>query len=129
MLGLGTQELLIAGGALVFVALFVGCILSMAIKLLGTPLSKDSQRISELEKQVAALKQQQSSRRGDSNSAPPSPFESVFSASTSSNGDEIHDLLRRGLKIEAVKLYRKHNPASGLKEAKEAVEAMQKQMK
>ncbi len=65
---------------------------------------------------------------GDFNNAPPSPFESAFSSTTSSDGDEIQDLLRRGQKIEAIKIYRQRT-GLGLREAKDAIEDMQRQMK
>jgi hypothetical protein len=39
----------------------------------------------------------------------------------------IQDALRRGQKIEAIKLYREHS-GLGLKEAKDAVEALEKEM-
>ncbi|MEC3915129.1 hypothetical protein [Nocardia sp. CDC160] len=36
---------------------------------------------------------------------------------------EIDDLLRRGKKIQAIKLYRDQDPTAGLAEARDAVEA------
>ncbi len=42
------------------------------------------------------------------------------------NGDEIMDLLQRGQKIEAIKIYRERTNC-GLKEAKDAVEELQRQ--
>ncbi|WP_024802442.1 hypothetical protein [Nocardia sp. BMG51109] len=39
---------------------------------------------------------------------------------------EIEDLLARGKKIQAIKVYRELNPAVSLKEAKAAVEAMER---
>lgn len=66
-------------------------------------------------------------RSGDFSGA--SSFESPFSTSTASGSDgSVEDLLRRGQKLEAIKLYREQNPPCGLKEAKDAVESIQRQM-
>ena len=68
---------------------------------------------------------------GDFNNAPPSPFESPFSSSTASDGDDIDvikDLLRQGQKIPAIKFYRECTGA-GLKDAKDAVEEIERQMR
>lgn len=58
-----------------------------------------------------------------------SPFESPFNSSSAnaSGDDEIVDLLRRGQKIQAIKIYRDRTGA-GLKEAKDAVEALERQL-
>lgn len=40
--------------------------------------------------------------------------------------DEFRDLLAQGRKIEAIRLYRESYPAAGIKEAKEAVEAIER---
>ena len=65
------------------------------------------------------------------NTLPNSPFESAFSSSSSStlnaaDGD-IVDLLRRGQKIEAIKIYRERTNC-GLKEAKDAVEEIERRL-
>ncbi len=44
-------------------------------------------------------------------------------------GDEVRDYLARGMKIEAIKVYREHNSGMTLKEAKDAVDAMEADMK
>lgn len=43
--------------------------------------------------------------------------------------DEVRLYLARGMKINAIKAYRDQNPGVGLREAKEAVDAMDAQMK
>ena len=58
-----------------------------------------------------------------------SPFHSsTHSLNTSSfNSDEIVNLLRQGRKIEAIKIYRERTNL-GLKEAKDAVEEIERQL-
>jgi hypothetical protein len=41
---------------------------------------------------------------------------------------EIDELIQQGKKIQAIKRYRELDPGSGLKEAKEAVEARERQI-
>ena len=83
------------------------------------------------------------SRRNKSGGASHSPSdfnatssESPFHSSThagnshahsSMSSDEIMDLLRRGQKLEAIKIYRERAHC-GLKEAKDAVEELQRRM-
>ena len=43
--------------------------------------------------------------------------------------DEIQGFLARGMKIEAIKAYRVKNPGVGLKDAKDAVDALDAQLK
>ncbi len=56
------------------------------------------------------------------------PTDSPFSSSSGSatGDDDVLDALRRGQKIEAIKIYRERTNC-GLKEAKDAVEAMERQ--
>lgn len=61
---------------------------------------------------------------GMPSSSSESPFSSIAPTNSSS---EIRDLLRRGQKIQAIKIYRERN-GGGLKEAKDAVEAIERQM-
>ncbi|MEU0505577.1 hypothetical protein ACWEO2_20520 [Nocardia sp. NPDC004278] len=42
---------------------------------------------------------------------------------------EIDELIRQGKKIQAIKLYRDLNPGSGLKEAKDAIEARERHLR
>lgn len=74
-------------------------------------------RISALEREVAALK------RGDSGT-PVALTQPLPQAHTMGNDAEILDLMRRGQKIQAIKLYRERTGV-GLKEAKDAVEALE----
>ena len=43
--------------------------------------------------------------------------------------DEVQGFLARGMKIEAIKAYRTQNPGAGLKDAKDAVDALEAQSK
>ena len=43
--------------------------------------------------------------------------------------DQVRSYLARGLKIEAIQAYRSRNPGVGLKDAKDAVEALEAQIK
>ena len=57
-----------------------------------------------------------------------SPFESPFSSNSNATDDsDILEALRRGQKIEAIKIYRERYK-TGLKEAKDAVEDMERRL-
>ena len=125
MFGLGMNELLVIG----FIVFDMIVVMAVLVWALGRRSSNaggaDAKRIAELEREVADLKRRQNFNSGFG-SAPPSPFESPFGTS-STDGGEIEDLLRRGQKIQAIKLYRERTGV-GLKEAKDAVEEIQRRM-
>ncbi|MFQ6393260.1 hypothetical protein ACLMAJ_07400 [Nocardia sp. KC 131] len=52
----------------------------------------------------------------------------ITDPSATFGNSEIDELIRHGKKIQAIKHYRELDPGSGLKEAKEAVEARERQI-
>jgi hypothetical protein len=141
MLGLGLNEILIVA-FFAFDTLIVGAVLVWAMSRRNKSSNGEAQRIAELEQQVANLQRNQQNTFGNTFNSPPgnfsssppptpsaSPFESSFSTSATNPlvGSDILDLIRQGQKIQAIKLYRERTNC-GLKEAKDAVEALQRQM-
>lgn len=93
-------------------------------EVVGAPDSTgDRRRIDELERRVATLEARLAAlvagSGGDSTYADPAGSATQPHAWLA----EVQDLVRRGKKIQAIKVYREHTGV-GLKEAKDAVEAM-----
>ena len=76
-------------------------------------------RLAALEREVSALKRNANTTPAALQS-PPIPHWNTEIAN-----DELLDLICSGQKIQAIKLYREINRGVGLKEAKDAVEAME----
>ncbi len=89
----------------------------------------DAARLARLEKKVDQLLSQagldanaslQSSAGNPPNALPAGP------TLTGAAPTDVMDLLRRGRKIDAIKLYREQNPGTDLKHAKDAVEQIER---
>jgi len=102
-MGLSTSLILIGAN---FVAILLGTLITSRNKA-------DSERIARLEKKLDMLLSQAGLE--------PNAF-AAGSLQASTVSSDVLDLVRRGRKIEAIKLYRELNPGTGLKQAKDAVE-------
>jgi large subunit ribosomal protein L7/L12 len=78
-------------------------------------------QLSEAEAEIARLKDQLQRAQGGGTLAAPAPTPALDSAAWQS---EVKSLVQQGQKIQAIKLYREKT-GIGLKEAKDAVDAMQ----
>lgn len=98
----------------------------------GTGDNPDSPRLSRLERRVHDLVEQQGRIEGRLHDVlealgrePTSLLTDSTPAAAEAGGDPVHEALRRGSKIEAIRLYR-DRMGVGLKEAKDAVEAIER---
>jgi ribosomal protein L7/L12 len=115
-----THDLILIGAAAL--AAFIGAKVASAGKA-------DTARLAQLEKKVNQLLSQAGldtnaylqSTAGN----PPNAFSASVSTADSASADMM-DLIRRGRKIEAIKLYRQQNPGTDLKHAKDAVEQIER---
>jgi ribosomal protein L7/L12 len=127
MPGLGLTELFFIGTIASFIIFFI--VLLLLARAVGT-----NARLDRLERRVEAIAQHVglpgSVRAGGSPSGTQtySNYGAFDSSQPGGSFDEdIQRLIRAGRKIEAIKLYRERNPV-GLKEAKDAVEAIASRM-
>ena len=84
----------------------------------------DAAQAARLEQKIDLVLSQLGTESPVSPSSPPSIPMAVPLAPTMT--DSVVDQIRRGRKIEAIKLYREQHPGTGLKEAKEAVDQMER---
>jgi ribosomal protein L7/L12 len=84
--------------------------------------SANERRIAELESRLARLEQRVDMIAGRLGFGDPGAMQPGMTDMT-----EIEQMLRKGQKIEAIKIYRQKTGV-GLKEAKDAVEAMERRM-
>ncbi len=82
--------------------------------------SPNDDRIAELERRITRLEQQVEMLAGRLGFGDPSAMRSSLTDMT-----EIEQLLRRGQKIEAIKIYRQKTGV-GLKEAKDVIDKMER---
>jgi len=137
MFGLGVQELMIIGIVFVFLVVGAGVILGLASRnTAGHPAHHDDARLTRLEQKVDAIARQIGlDERYSSSSASGSTTTytnyGALDATRSGDGfdEEIKRLIRSGRKIEAIKLYRERFTGVGLKDAKDAVEAIEREMR
>jgi len=90
----------------------------------------DEERLARLEKKLDMLLSQSGLEAdaylpGPAWDAPNAPSASISMTGTAASADVV-DLVRRGRKIEAIKLYRELNPGMDLKQAKDAVEQIER---
>ena len=108
-MGLSTSLILIGAN---FAAVLLGTLITSRNKA-------DSERVARLEKKLDALLSQAGLE--------PNVF-AAGSLRASTVSPDVLDLIRRGRKIEAIKLYRELNAGVGLKQAKDAVEQMERSL-
>ncbi len=91
--------------------------------------SGDQHRITELERRVAALEARLAALTSATAGPPADAYAVSYAGPAADAGADqawlaqVQEMVRRGKKIQAIKLYREHTGV-GLKEAKDAVEAM-----
>lgn len=128
MIGIG--ELIVIGAVVVVAAIVLGFVFHVLSRARGSSggsygsymqggappdYAELRARVSRLEKKVDAMAGELGLEGGE------------FAAKSGAY-PEIEALLSAGQKIEAIKLYRQTNPAMGLKEAKDAVEEIERNM-
>ena len=104
------------------------CFLAFFSARAGSRSKASTAQVAELEQKVDRLLSQLGSTGYDIQPAnnPASSISSAYSASSVSVPGDVLDLIRRGKKIEAIKLYRLQNPGTDLLGAKNAVEQIER---
>ncbi len=92
----------------------------------------EAERLARLEKKLDQLLSQAGLEtnvylQSPAVSPPPNAFSAGIPITGTASADVL-DLVRRGRKIEAIKLYREQNPGTDLKHAKDAVEQIARSM-
>ncbi len=126
MSGLGGIELIVNGAMVFFILFFV----ILMMRSLG-----NNARLDRLERRVEAIAQHvgmPGSLRADGSLSGTQTYTNFDAFDSRGPGDSLDEdikrLIRAGRKIEAIKLLRERSPGLGLKEAKDAVEAIERRM-